>query len=40
MKEYKAPDLELIRFNAEDILAVSNPPPVGDSETPVIIFPS
>ena len=39
MKEYKAPDLELIRFTAEDTICASNDlPPVGESETPVVIF--
>ena len=38
MKDYQAPYLELIRFTAEDILGPSDLPPVGDSETPVVIF--
>ena len=39
MKEYKAPDLELIRFTAEDVLGTASQlPPVGDSETPVVVF--
>ena len=36
MKEYKAPDLELIRFDAEDILTGSLTP--GESETPIVLF--
>ena len=39
MKEYQAPDLELIRFAAEDVLnSPSEIPPVGEGETPIVIF--
>ena len=38
MKEYQAPDLELIRFATEDVLGASDIPPVGDGETPIVIF--
>ena len=39
MKEYQAPDLEMIRFTAEDVLnSASQIPPVGDGETPIVIF--
>ena len=38
MKEYQAPDLELICFATEDVLSASDLPPVGEGETPVVIF--
>ena len=38
MKEYQAPDLELIRFAATDVVSASEIPPVGEGETPIVIF--
>ena len=39
MKTYQAPDLELIRFTAEDVIMASpTVPEPGPGETPVVIF--
>lgn len=37
-KAYQKPEAILVRFSAEDVLSASDLPPVGESETPVVVF--
>ena len=37
-KAYQTPDLTLVRFSATDVVSASEIPPVGEGETPIVIF--
>lgn len=37
-KAYREPEVTLVRFSTEDVLSPSDLPPVGEGETPVVIF--
>ena len=37
-KTYLKPEMSLVRFTAEDVICASNLPPVGNNETPVVVF--